>query len=318
MEYQLVSVIVPVYNREKEIDRCVTSVLNQTYPNLELILVDDGSADSSLAICKSYSDSDKRVRVFHQENSGVSSARNLGIQNAKGEYLTFVDSDDYIAPDYVEKLYLVLVNNSCNVSMCNYSVVNEKNEEKKITMCDDGVMSSKELMEDVLYGRDEAAFCWGKMWKKDFITKLFRKYAYCEDTLFFAENLSSKIERIATVKKSLYFYVKHENSVTGKRKAKDLEDTLDVAYRIVKLSHDSPVIDIRATYALALNYAFFAYLSVKEDDPGKKKLQRRCLHWIKRLRGFVFRDFHSTVKTKGASVLSFLSMNLMKKIYSKL
>ena len=99
MENKLVSVIVPVFNREKEIDRCVKSILNQTYENIELILVDDGSADSSLAICESYSEKDQRVRVFHQENNGVSSARNCGIHKAKGEYLTFVDSDDYIASD---------------------------------------------------------------------------------------------------------------------------------------------------------------------------------------------------------------------------
>ena len=192
MENKLVSVIVPVFNREKEIDRCVKSILNQTYENIELILVDDGSAYSSLAICESYSEKDQRVRVFHQENNGVSSARNLGMQNAKGEYLTFVDSDDYVASDYVEELYLALVSNSCVLSMCNYSEVNDKGEEKKIIVWDDAVMSSKELMKDILYGRDESAFCCCKMWKKDFLTKNFQKYAYCEDILFFTQNLSSK------------------------------------------------------------------------------------------------------------------------------
>lgn len=97
----LISVIVPVYNTEKYLDQCIQSVLAQTYTNWELLLIDDGSTDASGAICDKYAEQDSRIRVFHKSNGGVSSARNLGLDNAKGEWITFVDSDDYVDPDWL-------------------------------------------------------------------------------------------------------------------------------------------------------------------------------------------------------------------------
>ena len=99
-----ISVIVPVYNAEKYLHRCIDSVLAQTYTDFELLLIDDGSKDQSGEICDEYAQKDARVRVFHQENGGVSSARNLGLDNAKGEWVTFVDSDDWAKPYYIEHL----------------------------------------------------------------------------------------------------------------------------------------------------------------------------------------------------------------------
>ena len=99
-----VSVVVPVYNVEKYLDRCITSISNQTYPDFELILVDDGAGDSSGSICDAWAEADARIRVFHKENGGLSDARNYGIDYAKGEYITFVDSDDYIDRDYLSIL----------------------------------------------------------------------------------------------------------------------------------------------------------------------------------------------------------------------
>ena len=98
----LISVIVPVYNASKTLDRCVQSILKQTYSNIELLLVNDGSDDCSGSICNSYAEKDKRVRVFHKENGGVSSARNLGLENANGEYVTFCDADDYVQGEWLE------------------------------------------------------------------------------------------------------------------------------------------------------------------------------------------------------------------------
>ena len=100
----MVSVIVPVYNAESTLRRCADSILEQSYPDLELILVDDGSKDASPLICDSYMQKDARVRVIHKPNSGASATRNLGIAEARGHYLQFVDSDDWLAPDFTEKL----------------------------------------------------------------------------------------------------------------------------------------------------------------------------------------------------------------------
>ena len=113
MTTPLISVIVPVYRVEEYLERCVKSILSQTYKNLEVILVDDGSPDQCPAICDACAEKDARVKVIHQENKGLSGARNAGIDAASGEYLAFVDSDDYVSPHFIEELYQLLQDTGC-------------------------------------------------------------------------------------------------------------------------------------------------------------------------------------------------------------
>ena len=112
MEKRLISIIIPVYNVEEYIEQCIQSVINQTYKKLEIILIDDGSLDKSGKICDAYADRDKRIIVIHKENGGLSDARNKGIDIASGEYITFVDSDDYVEDSFIEDLYTTLINNN--------------------------------------------------------------------------------------------------------------------------------------------------------------------------------------------------------------
>ena len=115
---ELISIIVPVFNTEKYLDKCIQSILGQTYSNIELLLIDDGSTDSSGAICDKYVTQDSRVRVFHKPNEGVSIARNWGLDNAKGEWITFVDSDDWIDTDMYEKMYNAVMQNKADMVSC--------------------------------------------------------------------------------------------------------------------------------------------------------------------------------------------------------
>ena len=124
MKYSLLSVIVPVYNTEPYLSRCIESILNQGSINFELLLIDDGSTDSSGAICDSYAEKDTRIRVFHKENGGVSSARNLGIDNAQGEWLYFVDSDDELLPNGLRTL-VDNISDDVDVVMGGFESVNE-------------------------------------------------------------------------------------------------------------------------------------------------------------------------------------------------
>ena len=118
-----ISIIVPVYKVEKYLRHCVDSILAQTFTDFELLLIDDGSPDNSGAICDEYAEKDNRVRVFHKENGGVSSARNLGLDNARGTYIMFCDSDDYVADNWAEKLYEFMNYNEANLSICGYNFV---------------------------------------------------------------------------------------------------------------------------------------------------------------------------------------------------
>ena len=115
-----ISIIVPVYNAEKTINRCIDSIINQTFTDWELLLIDDGSKDNSVSICNDYAIKESRIKVFHQENGGVSSARNLGLDNAKGEWITFVDSDDWVNKDIYSKLYLETVVSNADIVLCDY------------------------------------------------------------------------------------------------------------------------------------------------------------------------------------------------------
>ena len=122
-----ISIIVPVYNVEKYLEKCVRSILAQTFTDFELILVDDGSPDSSGAMCDQFAEQDQRVKVIHKENGGLSDARNAGIEIATGEYLGFVDSDDYIADDMYELLYTNIVKEDADLSICGiYDVYEER------------------------------------------------------------------------------------------------------------------------------------------------------------------------------------------------
>ena len=115
MTVPLISIIVPVYNVEKYIDKCISSILQQTYPRIELLLIDDGSPDKSGIICDMYAQKDNRVRVFHKPNAGVSAARNTGINNAKGEFITFVDSDDWLEPDCIRRSLNIINKNELDL-----------------------------------------------------------------------------------------------------------------------------------------------------------------------------------------------------------
>ena len=122
----LVSVIVPIYNVEKYLNKCVDSIVNQTYKNLEIVLVDDGSTDDSGKICDEYAGKDSRIKVVHKENGGLSDARNNGIDISNGRYLAFIDSDDWIEPNMIEKMYSNAIENNADISVCQYEIVHSR------------------------------------------------------------------------------------------------------------------------------------------------------------------------------------------------
>ena len=122
-ENDLISVILPIYNVEPYLERAVDSIIKQTYRNIEIILVDDGSPDNCGNICDAYAKQDKRIIVIHKENGGLSDARNVGIKKASGKYITLVDSDDYVDDDYVEFLYSLIKNSGADMSICSHTVL---------------------------------------------------------------------------------------------------------------------------------------------------------------------------------------------------
>ena len=131
----LVSVIVPVYNVEKYIHRCITSIINQSYSELEIILVDDGSSDSSGLICDEYALKDKRIKVIHKKNGGLGYARNSGLDCATGKYVTFIDGDDYIGLTHIEKMLTLITETNSDTCMAGHTKVYSNREEKHLNVC---------------------------------------------------------------------------------------------------------------------------------------------------------------------------------------
>ncbi len=154
-----ISVIIPVYNVENDIRFCLDSVLNQTYKNLQIILVDDGSTDSSGDICDEYKNKDSRIQVIHKQNGGLSDARNKGLEIADGDYIAFLDSDDYIYKTFYEELYNLITKYDADISECNFLRINDYNEtahklfeNKNLEVTNEEIVSSNIEALNLLYG----------------------------------------------------------------------------------------------------------------------------------------------------------------------
>lgn len=220
----LISVVIPIYKVEAYLDRCVQSVLNQTYQNLEIILVDDGSPDSCGALCDRYQAEDHRVRVIHKENGGLSDARNAGIDIAKGTYITFIDSDDYVSERYVEYLYGLIREFGCPMSIGLHQTVYESG---KVLSWDTGerfVMPAEKCMERILYHDVLDISAWGKLYER----RLFAHVRYPKGKLFEDAGTTYKLiaqcENIACGFESHYYYMIRDNSiVTGAFSTKKLD-----------------------------------------------------------------------------------------------
>lgn len=212
MERELVSIIVPVYNVEKYLDDCVNSILNQTYDNIELILVDDGSTDSSLDICKKWQKQDQRVKVLSQENQGQGPARNYGVREAQGEWISFVDSDDWVEFNYVEMLLHAATSQNANMAKCNYTQIRIKSGGGKTS----SFFSSIGYPRDDKYALVESA-CWicNLIIKKSVLIEFGIEQPACkgQDT---AVGLTMCLcaKKIAFVENSLYYYRKERDGAT--------------------------------------------------------------------------------------------------------
>ena len=210
----LISVIITVYNTEKYIKECVDSVINQTYKNLEILLVDDGSTDSSGSICDAYEKIDQRIVALHKENGGISDAKNFGIRNANGEFFCFVDSDDFISENLIEALFTSISTTNSDISFCNF-VKFFSGKKNKI-----GNYHSRNFYENRadavkgLFTGEIRTSPWAKLFKRSiFNSILFPKGELAEDisTLY---KVFCTINTISFTKKAVYFYRQNTSGIT--------------------------------------------------------------------------------------------------------
>ena len=238
----LISAIVPVYNVEKYLYRCVDSILKQTYENFELILIDDGSPDNCSQMCDELSEKDSRIKVIHQENQGLSAARNSGIKIAKGNYLTFIDSDDWISNTMFEDLINLIKEKNADISICNFIVTDGNAIYKKNTKAEEKLYSKDEFMKIILRVNSNRCihYAWGKLYKKDVIDKNEHyPVGMLNEDVEGMFKAVLKSEKIAETNKIGYFYYENSESISRKKFGENFLSLHHVWERILEISQNS-------------------------------------------------------------------------------
>lgn len=214
-ENSLISVIIPIYNVEKYLEDCISSVVNQSYTNLEILLIDDGSRDSCPCICDYWAKKDSRIKVIHKKNGGLSSARNEGITIATGKYLSFVDSDDYIEPDMLRTMVEAAERNTAEMVCCGRLLVLANGEKKRMhCLEDEKLYTSEQAIKEILMGRDIEEAAWDKLYLKKLFTNIRYPEGEINEDIVVIGPLIEKCNCIVHVGDPFYNYRVNENSIT--------------------------------------------------------------------------------------------------------
>lgn len=277
-----VSVIIPVYNQEKYLEKCLNSLANQSIDNIELIVINDGSTDGSLNIINKFKKKYSNIILITSSNQGVSSARNKGIKMARGEYIGFVDSDDYIDKDMFLKMYKSAVDNNADIVSCNINFVDEKENivGRNIYYSKNTLIQNKNLLIESLLKVKLHCYLWNKIYKRS----LFE-----ENKIFFSEsmklqedveptfNIFSHANNVYFLSEKLYYYVQRRNSATKQLKKQYYYDMLDVIIKINKILKETNFKDINNEshqYFNAIHFmdaAYYLYILVKNGVIEKKE-----------------------------------------------
>ena len=308
-EKYLVTVIVPIYKVEEDLFKCVQSIRKQTYANLEIILVDDGSPDRCGQMCDEYAQEDKRIKVIHKANGGLSQARNAGMHMANGEYITFVDSDDILETSFVEEMMQLILKNGAQIAVCkNSTFVREKspitvtNREAIREQC----LASTDAISNMLYQKEFDVAAWGKMDHKDTLQGISFPEGLIHEDIPTTYKAMLRCEKVAFTTKKLYAYQIREASIENQKftiKKMDCIKTAQMMLDDIKANHPELLKAARSRY-VAANFHILAQIN---DNIPEKRL---IINNIKRMRGLVLRDKLASIRVRGACLLSFVSFDL--------
>lgn len=224
-----VSVIIPVYNTEAYLRKCIESVLNQTIREIEVILVDDGSTDSSGIICDKYKIIDERVQVIHKKNEGISSARNVGIKKASADYIMFIDSDDWVEPFFCEDPYRIAIQNEADIVIFPYYVLERNGSIKKSKQ---KLKSGRIEKEKALELNNESSYAWNKLYKKDLFKTIEFPFGKMYEDIGTTHKLIYNAKRLYYLDKPLYYYNSvRNNSVTRSFETDYTRDKYDMLWK---------------------------------------------------------------------------------------
>lgn len=265
----LISIIVPIYKVENYLEKCIESILNQTYKDIEIILVDDGSPDNCGKICDEYAKKDKRIKVIHKQNGGLSDARNFGIDLATGEYIIFVDSDDYIDRNMCRILLNYAKKYDADIVSCNFKDVYVNNVEKINKQCINKnleiVSNIKALYKYFLKNTTDMVVVWNKLYKKkvffDEKNVRFPKGKLHED-MYTTYKLYYYASKIVFIDDILYYYFRHKDSITGSISKKNLLDKIDAVIEQYEFFKDKKI-DLKYMTQIKCIDSYIEFLKIK-------------------------------------------------------
>ena len=297
MENKKVSIIVPVYNVELYIEDCLNSLLNQTYSNYEIILINDGSTDNSIEICSKYND--QKIKIFNQNNKGVSIARNVGISLATGQYIMFVDADDMVSEKYIENLIKSIEETNTDMVVCGYTkekaeLVNKKNSQE----IKGEIINANTMLENMMENNLQEGYLWNKIFKKSIINDNsleFKEGVNVWEDLYFVIEYLSKSDKIFAINEKLYYYRTREGSaVNRKETATDLVGKVKILELIMK--NYNFIINNKNYYGIKRMYVtvLLKYLlQIKKDN---KELIKEKLSIVKKIKKDIKIGFKNEIK----------------------
>lgn len=215
----MVSIIVPIYQVERYLERCISSILQQSYRNFELILVDDGSTDLCPEICDIWGKRDTRVKVVHKTNGGLSDARNAGLETARGDIISFIDSDDWVSKDFLEIMVATMEKNECDIVECDIirtDVDEYKNIEEKKSAYTVKVFSAQQALEGLIQDHVFHQHVWNKIYRREILDSIFFEKGKTNEDEFWTYQVFGKANKIGKIDITLYFYFQRETSIMGR------------------------------------------------------------------------------------------------------
>lgn len=286
-----VSIIVPAFNVEKYIAKCLNSILKQTYKDYEVLIINDGSTDNTPVICEQFAKQHPEITIFNKKNGGLSSARNYGIKKARGKYVTFIDSDDYIEPTYLYTLIDDITANNCEISMVKHNIVYPHKTINTGTHTRIK-LDSQECLKKMLYGDDVDVSAWAKLYEKN----LFTNIEYPNNRLFEDSAttylLIDKANKIFLNSTPLYNYIIRNDSITNKSFNKNNLDLIEATFQMTSyIESKYPMLkqacERRNIYA---HLSVFRKIALADNNTINKSYGKKVFSYIKDNRKKVLRD----------------------------
>ncbi len=269
----LISVVIPAYKVEAFLDRCLQTVVNQTYSNLEIILVEDGSPDRCPEICDAWANKDPRVRVIHKTNGGLSDARNAGMSIASGEFVAFVDSDDYLACDMFEKLLEAIEADKSDIAACAVEMVWEDGRPGQLFTVQKRCVLDREQAQAALLSETLLKQpVWYKLYKREVIQGIpFEKGKYHED-VFWSYQVIGRANRVSLIENVGYYYTQRSDSIMGRGYSLDRLDALEAAEkRYDYIAREFPSLEKRARLKVVSNCIYQGQMALKFLERREQK-----------------------------------------------